>query len=87
MLLNVFKESVSKRFKDFRLHCVMDEIGKLHTNNVRGIIKFANERNILLINSSPEERDALAFKHIYKLHKDEKSITIVKRILSQYTEE
>jgi len=87
MLLNVFKESVSKRFKDFRLHCMMDEIGKLHPNNVRGILKFANDRNILLINGSPIENDALAFTHIYKLHKDEKSITKVKRIISQHPEE
>jgi hypothetical protein len=35
MLLNVFKEGASKRFKDFRLHCMMDEIGKLHPNNVK----------------------------------------------------
>lgn len=85
MLLNVFKEGASKKFKDFQLHCMMDEIGKLHPNNVRGILKFANDRNILLINSSPIENDALAFKHIYKLNKDEKSITRVKRILSQYS--
>ena len=85
MLLNVFKEHASKRFKDFKLHCMMDEIGKLHPNNVRGILKFANDRNINLINSSPTENDALAFKHIYKLEKDDKSITKVKRILSQQT--
>lgn len=88
MLLNVFKEGASKRgFKDFQLHCMMDEIGKLHPNNVRGILKFAEDRNILLINSSPIENDALAFKHIYELEKDGKSITKVKRILSQYSEQ
>ena len=88
MLLNVFKEGASKRFKDFQLHCMMDEIGKLHPNNVRGILKFANDRNILLINSSPIENDALAFKHIYKLKKDEKSNnTRVNRILTQFSEE
>jgi hypothetical protein len=87
MLLNVFKENVSKRFKNFRLHCMMDEIGKLHPNNVRGIMKFANDRNIFLINGSPIENDACAFTHIYKLHKDEKSITRIKRILTQITEE
>jgi hypothetical protein len=86
MLLNVFKESASKRFKDFRLHCMMDEIGKLHPNNVRGILKFANDRNISLINGSPIENDALAFTHIYKLHKDEGSITRVKRLITQYAE-
>lgn len=82
MLLNVFKEGASKRFKDFKLHCMMDEIGKLHPSNVRGILQFGNERNILLINSSPIENDALAFKHIYKLHKDENSKTKVSRLIT-----
>jgi len=86
MLLNVFKENVSKKFKDFKLHCMMDEIGKLHPNNVRGILKFANERNIWLINGSPIENDALAFNYIYKLRKDENSITKVNRIIWQESE-
>jgi hypothetical protein len=83
MLLNVFKEGASKRFKDFKLHCVMDEIGKLHPGNVRGLLKFANDRNILLINGSPTENDAMAFRHIYKLEKDTKAMTKVKRIISR----
>lgn len=87
MLLNVFKEGASKKFKDFQLHCMMDEIGKLHPNNVRGILQFARDRNIRLISGSPIENDALAFDHIYKLSKDEKSITRVKRIMTQYSEE
>ena len=87
MLLNVFKEGASKKFKDFQLHCMMDEIGKLHPNNVRGILQFAKDRNIRLISGSPIENDALAFDHIYKLSKDGKSITRVKRILTQYSEE
>ena len=49
---------------------MMDEIGKLHPNNVAGILKFANDRDILLINGSPTEQDALSYKHIYKLEKD-----------------
>lgn len=87
MLLNVFKQSVSKRFKDFRLHCMMDEIGKLHPTNVRGILKFANDRNILLINGSPIENDALAFSHIYKLKKDAESMTRVNLIITQHAEQ
>jgi len=87
MLLNVFKETASKRFKDFRLHCVMDEIGRLHPGNVRGILKFANDRNILLINGSPTENDALAYRHIYKLRKDEQSVTRVNRIMSKAQQE
>jgi hypothetical protein len=87
MLLNVFKEGASHKFKEFRLHCVMDEIGRLHPSNVRGILKFANDRDILLINGSPTEHDALAYKHIYKLDKDDHSITRVKRIITQYARE
>lgn len=83
MLLNVFKEGASRKFKDFKLHCVMDEIGKLHPSNIMGILKFANDRNILLINGSPTEQIALAYKHIYKLEKDAKSFTHIKRIISQ----
>lgn len=82
MLLNVFKEGASRRFKDFRLHCMMDEIGKLHPNNVRGILKFANDRNIMLINGSPTESNALNYRHIFKVSKDAQSITRVTRILT-----
>ncbi len=85
MLLNVFKKGASKRFKDFRLHCMMDEIGRLHPNNVKGILKFANDRNILLINGSPIESTPLNHKHIYKIEKDSQNITKVKRILSNVT--
>lgn len=82
MLLNVFKEGASKRFKEFRLHCMMDEIGKLHPNNIRGILQFANDRNILLINGSPTENNALNYRHIYKLEKDAKRNTRIKRIIT-----
>lgn len=82
MLLNVFKESASKRFKDFRLHCMMDEIGKLHPNNVKGILKFANDRNILLINSSPTSYNAVDYRHTYLLAKDNKNVTTVKKLIT-----
>ncbi|RYG04240.1 MAG: ATP-binding protein, partial [Chitinophagaceae bacterium] len=85
MLLNVFKNDASRKFKDFRLHCMMDEIGKLHPNNVRGILQFANDRNIFLINGSPTENNALDYKHIYKLEKDSKRHTRIKRIISRTT--
>jgi hypothetical protein len=84
MLLNVFKEGASKRFKDFRLHCMMDEIGKLHPNNVKGILQFANDRNITLVNGSPTETNALDYKHIYKLEKDAQRYTRIKRIITNH---
>lgn len=71
LLLNVFKENASKKFKDFKLHCMMDEIGRLHPSNVRGILRFANDRNILLINGSPTSQNATDYKQTYKLSKEQ----------------
>ena len=82
MLINVFKRKNSRKFGDFKLHCMMDEIGKLHPNNVEGILKFANVRNINLINSSPTTYNAQAYKYTYSLSKDEKSNTVVKTLLT-----
>ncbi|MEJ7912914.1 MAG: ATP-binding protein, partial [Chitinophagaceae bacterium] len=84
MLLDVFKQGASKRFKDFRLHCMMDEIGRLHPNNVKGILQFANDRNINLINGSPIETNATDYKHIYKLEKDSNRYTRIKRIITNF---
>lgn len=82
MLLNVFKEKASRKNKDdFRMHCMMDEIGKLHPTNVKGILKFANDRNILLINSSPTSYNAMDYRYTYLLSKDPKNITTVKRLV------
>lgn len=82
MLINVFKRKISRRFGDFKLHCMMDEIGKLHPNNVDGILNFANVRNINLINSSPTTYNAQAYKYTYSLSKDERSNTVVKTLLT-----
>lgn len=82
MLINVFKRKISRKFGEFKLHCVMDEIGRLHPNNVEGILKFANVRNINLINSSPTTYNAQAYKYTYSLSKDERSNTVVKTLLT-----
>ncbi|MDR0896024.1 MAG: ATP-binding protein [Prevotellaceae bacterium] len=70
MLINVFKEGASRKFSDFKLHCMMDEIGKLHPNNVKGILEFANARNILLVNSSPTTYNVESYRYTYLLTKD-----------------
>lgn len=82
MLINVFKKKVSKRFGDFRLHCMMDEIGKLHPDNVAGILDFANKRNIYLVNSSPTTYNATAYKYTYSLSKDANNVTVVKTLMT-----
>lgn len=83
MLINVFKAKVSRKFGDFRIHCMMDEIGKLHPQNVKGILDFANARNILLINSSPTTYNVTDYRYTYLLQKDGKSKTIIHPLISQ----
>ena len=83
MLINVFKEKASRKFGDFKVHCMMDEIGKLHPNNVKGILEFANCRNILLINSSPTTYNVEDYKYTYLLSKDAKSNTRVVSLLTR----
>lgn len=91
LLLNVFKDNASKKIKDFKLHCMMDEIGRLHPNNVKGILRFANERNILLINGSPTSQNATDYRYTYKLAKEQsrsdskKYITRIKRLVKVNT--
>lgn len=83
MLINVFKGKVSRKFGDFSIHCMMDEIGKLHPQNVKGILDFANARNILLINSSPTTYNVSDYRYTYLLDKDSKSQTVVHPLISQ----
>ena len=82
MLINVFKERVSGRFKDFRLHCVMDEIGKLHPRNIKGILDFAGARNIFLVNGSPVPYNVADYRHTYLLTK-ENNHTVIQSLLSR----
>lgn len=82
MLINVFKTRASRKNGDFIIHCMMDEIGKLHPSNVSGILQFANVRNIYLINSSPMGYNADLYKYNYLLTKDSKSQTHIKRLMT-----
>ena len=82
MLINVFKEKASRKFGEFKIHCMMDEIGKLHPNNVKGILDFANCRNILLVNSSPTTYNVEDYRYTYLLNKDGQSNTQVVPLLT-----
>ena len=83
MLINVFKEKASKKHGEFKIHCMMDEIGKLHPNNVKGILDFANRRNILLVNSSPTTYNVEDYKYTYLLSKDSKARTKVVQLIKK----
>jgi hypothetical protein len=69
-LLNIFKKREAKKNSDTRIHCLIDEVGILHDTNVRGLINFAAERDIYLINSSPNSHNEEDYKHIYQFSKD-----------------
>ncbi|WP_414630772.1 ATP-binding protein [Bacteroides sp. UBA939] len=69
MLINVFKKKAARKNGDFIIHCMMDEIGRLHPNNIKGILQFANSRNIYLINSSPTSYNPYDYRYTYLLSK------------------
>ena len=69
MLINVFKKKAAKKSGEFMIHCMMDEIGRLHPNNIKGILQFANSRNIYLINSSPTSYNPYDYRYTYLLSK------------------
>lgn len=82
MLISVFKKEAARKTGDFTVHCVMDEIGKLHPSNIQGLVKMANELGILLINGSPFTQDYSYYNRVYKLMKDKESQTRVKLVCS-----
>lgn len=81
LLVSVFKRRAGQA-GDFRLHCMMDEIGRLADENIQGILNFANERDIFIVNSSPNAHRPLSYRHLYMLSKDKGANTIVQPILS-----
>lgn len=81
LLISVFKKRAGDG-GDFRLHCMMDEIGRLADENIQGMLNFANERGIFIVNSSPKAHRPLSYRHLYMLSKDKESNTLVQPILS-----
>ena len=82
MLINVFKKKAARKSGDFIVHCMMDEIGRLHPNNIKGILQFANSRNIYLINSSPTSYNPYDYRYTYLLSKNGVK-TIVEKLLKR----
>lgn len=82
LLISVFKQRAGKSARECRLHCMMDEIGKLADENIQGILEFANQRNIFVVNSSPKAHRPLSYRHLYVLSKDSEANTIIRPILS-----
>ena len=86
LLFNSYYHSkcrMNQKSGDFKIHCMMDEIGKLHPNNVKGILDFANRRNILLVNSSPTTYNVEDYKYTYLLSKDNRANTKVTQLIKR----
>lgn len=81
VLINVFKNEQAKNSGDFKVHCMMDEIGTLHDSNIKGILDFANKRNIYLIHGAPKNYTVENYKYIYSLSKDENYQTRVNTLI------
>ena len=60
---------------------MMDEIGTLHDSNIKGILDFANKRNIYLIHGAPKNYTVENYKYIYSLSKDENYQTRVNTLI------
>ncbi|KOH44849.1 ATP-binding protein [Sunxiuqinia dokdonensis] len=72
-LLHIFKSNGTKQKTNTILHCLIDEVGILHDSNVTGLITFAGERNIRLINGSPNSHNEQDYRHIYIFRKNRDS--------------
>lgn len=81
LLISVFKRKTGNSV-DFRVHCMMDEIGRLADENIQGILQFANERGIYIVNSSPKPHCPLAYRHVYILTKEKEAQTKIYSLLS-----
>jgi len=63
LLYTVLK--LAKRDDDSMFHVLLDEIGTLAQGNMRKIVEFANDRNILFLNAAPDSKIPDKFKNIY----------------------
>jgi hypothetical protein len=87
-LLNVFiKESTDKSSRDFKVHCIIDEVGQISAAYLKELIAFADERNICLINGLPNESKLEThYNYTYKFRKDSNGYVKVVPLLTMSVE-
>lgn len=67
-LLDIYRKAVIKSGnEDFRIHCMMDEIGTIHSKNMKPLIRYANERGIYLVTAVPDNIAGEYFDTCYKV--------------------
>ncbi len=87
-LLNVFiKESTEKTTRNFKVHCIIDEVGQISAPYLKELINFAEERNICLINGLPNESKLEThYNYTYKFRKDSNGYVKVIPLLTMTVE-
>jgi hypothetical protein len=72
-LLHVFiKESSHRSSTDFKVHCIIDEVGQISAHYLRELLRFAKNRNIMMINGLPNKSGLEAhYKYTYQFRREE----------------
>lgn len=72
-LLHVFiKESSHRSSKDFKVHCIIDEVGQISAHYLRELLKFAKNRNIMMINGLPNKSGLEShYRYTYQFRKED----------------
>lgn len=70
------------KIQNFKIHCIIDEVGILDNKYLKYLIDFANEKDILLINASPNHTEKFIYNSAYRVIKDnETNNSIVKTLI------
>ena len=71
MLINISFLDILKRetIGEARIHCMIDEIGKLSEGYFKEVIDFGNKRGISFVNALPAKMLVSTHKSVYKLEK------------------
>jgi hypothetical protein len=72
-LLHVFiKESSHRSSKAFKVHCIIDEVGQISAHYLRELLKFAKNRNIMMINGLPNKSGLEShYRYTYQFRKED----------------
>ena len=72
-LLHVFiKESSHRSSKDFKVHCIIDEVGQISSHYLKELLRFAKNRNIMMINGLPNKSGLEShYKYTYQFRREE----------------
>ncbi|GIT99723.1 ATP-binding protein [Sulfurovum sp. TSL6] len=86
MLINISFLDILKKesIGEGRIHCMIDEIGKLSEGYFKEVIIFGNERGISFINALPAKMLVSTHRNVYKLQKvGDQNVTVPHLLVSR----